>query len=175
QRLVKRMEKKLQEGQGKVLPTGSPGKVGFCDLLKDRIKGSLDIIDPYFCVESINLIDSIVPNCDIKIIGGKKGPTGISPDLDNKLVTFRQKLKSLQYGFLDIKVTVHDRWIVTKDRAWFLGTSLNGIGEKRESHVIELTGSDYQSLRLSFEKWWQVCEQNSQVRQYDFIRKIEWN
>lgn len=52
----------------------------------------------------------------------------------------------------------HDRWIVSEDKFYMLGSSLNGIGKSKISSLVEISPAGAQVLRKYAEELWEEAE-----------------
>jgi arsenate reductase-like glutaredoxin family protein len=104
------------------------------DTISKHIYQYIKIMDPYLSVEWVDFISSLPDNVDVKIITSK-------PDKENDII---QRLKNLHKSnkieiikIFDRNGSLHDRFILTKDQGWQIGTSLNSAS-KKYTNIMQL-------------------------------------
>lgn len=130
-------------------------------LFNSQIKGYVKIWDPYFGIAEVAtyLLAVYDPDTPMKILTGKRSPRQsplqnselaekIAPNLDDAtMAELFAKLKvqapNLRLPDKNLEVRAassvrhHDRFVITDDRCWLFGTSLNSIGDNY-STMVEL-------------------------------------
>jgi hypothetical protein len=137
---------------------------------KSEDSSFLYVWDPYFdATVASDFLGWLPPKTACRILCGRpakmqKGRpleavyNGLFTDARAALAVLRQPPKSRQ---IDCRFRVqpahrylaiyHDRFVITRNAAWVLGASLNGIG-KKESSIVQLLDPD--PLRWLFEDEW---------------------
>ncbi len=102
------------------------------DTISGQIYEYIKIMDPYLSVEWVDFISSLPDNVDVKIITSK--PEN-QKDIIQKFESLRKSNKIEIIKIFDNEGSpkgthLHDRFILTKDRGWQIGTSLNSASKK---------------------------------------------
>jgi hypothetical protein len=123
-----------------------------------RVKGSVRICDPYYGLRSLDSLDHVPKNCDIKFLTAKtnESPTKLHAaikDLQKERPTCEFRLAGAGHG-------IHDRYVLTDDSLLLLGHGLKDIGGK-ESFIVrldkELAPDLLKELGASFDTRWQAA------------------
>jgi len=128
------------------------------------------IQDPYLGEETFDVFEYVPKNAEVHFL------TGISlrerEDLE-RVVLQIQRLKSERRGKFQIAFVgntydeppFHDRFILTRDYAWSIGTSLKQIGKGKETIITQLSKRDKEELiEPAFDRWWNAKEKDLQEK-----------
>jgi len=122
--------------------------ISFHDIMKN-LKGDISICDPYLDKTSLNYLDSISVQNKIYLLSQK-----ITIDGEFNSILLGLRKKGLQ---LDIRKTnkriLHDRYVIDSKNIYFLGTSLNGIGNT-QSFIFKMESEIRNSVELIFQSNW---------------------
>tara|TARA_R110000851_G_C13101390_1_gene568464 strand:+ start:2132 stop:7066 length:4935 start_codon:yes stop_codon:yes gene_type:complete len=121
------------------------------DWIEEQAEDFLIICDPYFSkydLEILKVIKETKAEIDIHILGSENG------DKPNIADEFKKHWKSISEEippYTDITFCwiegvnahpIHDRWIISKNGGLRLGTSFNGLGQKKESEISVITTNE---------------------------------
>lgn len=134
-------------------------------LLRDQISGQVCIWDPYFGEEDLQTYLPFVVdvNMNIRIItdltGDRKAVEGTFEDFAKRCQKAIQDLRNagvrniqMRCRFENNGQPFHDRFILTTNRCWMLGSSLNSIG-KSHSLMVEIEYPEI--IQAEFDALWQ--------------------
>ncbi|MBY0376683.1 hypothetical protein K2P96_01790 [Patescibacteria group bacterium] len=138
------------------IEAGQPrqARLKLSEILKS-LNGVVRICDPFYGVGTLDSLDLISKNCDVKFISQKTNESATS--ISSAIKYFykerpRTELRIAQPGLL-----IHDRYIITKDQIMILGHGVKDIGNK-ESFVIvldrKLVPDLISELIVLFDKEW---------------------
>jgi hypothetical protein len=122
----------------KVIPRGRPllGMSEIEQIVSCNVKGFLKVCDPYISYETLVLLEPTSKDIPIIILTVK-----IHEQEKTKKYLDRMKQQGHNIKIMQIqggtKAAPHDRFILTQNRGWQIGTSLKDIG-KRESTIVEI-------------------------------------
>jgi hypothetical protein len=113
--------------------------------------GTIRFQDPYPWPETLLAVKMIEQGVQVRFLIGKLSDPH----------SFTAMLSSVRKSGRDIQVKIliesngkapfHDRYIISKDNAWTMGTSPNGIG-MRDSSITRL--EDWLEIERRFDEWW---------------------
>jgi hypothetical protein len=125
--------------------------------LKENTNSEIYIIDPYFCIEDLEILKYIYSandNVSIVIVTSEKQQRKQEISLDAIESTYceywRDNISLIQLSKVKLillntepsgNTPIHDRWIISGDVGLHLGTSINSIGNK-------LSGANAESTRV---------------------------
>ncbi|MEA2074980.1 MAG: acylphosphatase [Euryarchaeota archaeon] len=113
------------------------------DTISKHIYGYVEIVDPYLSVDWVDFIFILPDNVDVRIITSKPGDKlGNQKDIIQRLKTLHKNNKIEIIKITDKNggptgTPLHDRFILTKDIGWQIGTSLNSA-YKNYTNIMEL-------------------------------------
>lgn len=148
---------KIEVEEEILLPPGSP-YTGFRKIegLLNEASGYIKIIDPYVDEETLDLFLNAPINIPILLLtaftGGKKK--------GKRFIKLCQKFKAEKPNFEIRKCdpnVIHDRFILTLQKGWSVGTSLKDIG-KRLSAITKLSDSLRTDAEKVFDELWNKSE-----------------
>ena len=110
--------------------------------------GLIKICDPYVDAKTLDPLTAIPKGSEIRLV--------TSNVYDNARVRREIEAYKKEYSILEVRVSqdsLHDRYIILRDRLWLVGQSLNGLG-KKEAFIINL-GEDMRSqMEAVFDRRW---------------------
>jgi len=121
----------------------------------ENADGYVKIIDPYVDEETLDMLENIQKGVPILLLTSFTG----GKDKEKRFIKSCQKFKVEAPGFRIRKCNpnlIHDRFILTKNKGWSVGTSLKDIGEKLS--LIKEISSD---TKAEMEKIYDVIWNNS--------------
>ncbi|MGH7369849.1 MAG: hypothetical protein ACREIN_03070 [Candidatus Methylomirabilaceae bacterium] len=126
---------------------GSRRKVEeFFQSCTDRIR----ICDPYVDAKTLDPLTAIPKGSEIRLLTSKVH--------DRARVRREIEAYGKEYSILEVRVSqdsLHDRYIILKDKLWLVGHSLNGLG-KKEAFIVNL-GKDMRSeMEMVFDRRWAI-------------------
>ena len=127
------------------------GKKLFQEVVLSSVGSSLKICDPYCGARTIDLLSGIGHNCRVMILTQSIETKG----------SFQRELEDFQkeYSGIDIEVrvfsasTLHDRYAISDDNCWSIGSSLKDLGNK-DTIVTKLGDEIRYALEEMFEERW---------------------
>lgn len=147
-RLVLNREIPLIEKTGIVLPPGSPVS-GILELKKilSSTTNYVKICDPWVDQETLVVIRSVPKGVHIKLLTGESGK---SKRFRKACIDFKVERTSYE---MRVGEGLHDRFILTWNRGWLLGSSIKDFG-KKFSAMISLPEKDVASTEKIFDSLW---------------------
>lgn len=136
--------------------------------MKDELEEFVFIVDSYLKKEDLEILKIIMEvnkDVEIDILGSVDGQ---QPNIEEEYKNYWKKISDEMPPFVNITFCwnsedinnkpIHDRWIITKNSGLRLGTSINSLGNKRESeisvmkpneslNILENTVKDYVSKK----------------------------
>ena len=112
-----------------------------------RLSGEISIVDPYFDHDAVSKMERWIHGGinSIKIITGHKG------DLKKSDIT---EFCDVDRAEMRICKKMHDRYVFDKNNFFFLGSSINGIGNRR-SYIFSM-GNHLPYFKKEFDKMWSI-------------------
>lgn len=110
-----------------------------------RCESYVKIQDPYLGEETFQILSRYVPEeLEIKVLTGQSIGRG---EAIEDICTYIERLKSERKGNFEImfigdkqgEAPFHDRFIISKNNCWAIGTSLKQIGRGKDTTVDEIT------------------------------------
>jgi len=123
------------------------------ELIRERAKAFIYIWDPYFNdIAAKDFLYEIPPWVECKILCGFPNKNQL---FINELRTLKSfpwnKIIECKYRVKNNRPIYHDRFLITKDYAWILGSSFNSIGKKAGA-ILQILNAD--RIRWEFEDEW---------------------
>ena len=110
--------------------------------------GLIRICDPYVDAKTLDPLTAVPKGSEIRLL--------TSNVYDSARVWREIEAYNKEYSILGVRVSqdsLHDRYIILKEKLWLVGQSLNGLG-KREAFIINL-GQDMRSqMEAVFDRRW---------------------
>lgn len=128
------------------------GKKLFQEIVIPKIGSTAKICDPYCGTRILDLISGIKQKCKIFLL----------TQVIEKKVTFKRELKDFAKEFQHLKIevrifngkTLHDRYIISDDNCWSIGSSLKDFGNK-DTTITKLEDEVRYAIEEMFDKRWQ--------------------
>jgi hypothetical protein len=128
------------------------GKKLFQEIVTSKIGSTAKICDPYCGLRTLDLIMGIKKECRISLL---------TQTIEQK-EAFRRELKDFAKEFQHLKVevrifegkTLHDRYIISDDDCWSIGSSLKDFGNK-DTIIMKLEDEVRYAIEEMFDKRWQ--------------------
>ena len=118
----------------------------------EESQGFLWVMDTYVDVKTLDLLHEAPKGTSIRLLTCNTG--GV--DKENRFLRACKSLKVERPGFeirkCDSKL-IHDRFILTKDKGWLVGSSLKDIGKKL-TMITEMSAKSLKQMRGHFEEIW---------------------
>jgi len=143
------------------------------------------IQDPYIGEETFYVLQYIPSEIKIELLTGIKIGWG-KEDLDRAQGTCRwiKRFKAERRGKFEIvfigrndtgEPPFHDRFIISKNRCWQVGTSLKQIGRGKDTVIIELSKREKEEIiEPAFERWWNASRKELKSRNLIKLSFQEW-
>ena len=120
-------------------------------MVRSHIGSHLKLCDPYISARTLDFINNIEHKCSVKLL---------TQVIENKS-NFERELKDFEKEYPNIEVevrvysktTLHDRYMLSDDSVWSIGTSLKDLGNK--DTIVSKLGDEVKfALEEMFEKRW---------------------
>jgi hypothetical protein len=120
-----------------------------------KLNGVVKICDPYYGVRTFDSLDGIPKTCVIQFLSAHASDKATK--VSGVLQDFIKENPKFEIRVQPSPVTIHDRYLITKDELFLLGHGLKDIGGK-ESFMIRLEKDMAKDLiedmNASFDKLW---------------------
>lgn len=119
--------------------------------LKDIIsktKGAVKILDPYYGLKTLDMLEKIDHGTDIKFITSKLAPNESAQKFSRELKLFEKEHPHILLACYSNSHELHDRYIITDDTLIILGHGIKDLGG-RESFVLVFKGEIGKDIRSS--------------------------
>lgn len=120
------------------------------DIIKSS-KGVIKIVDPYYGVNSLLMLEKFDFGKSIQLLTGKLGYGEKQTTFSNELRDFKKEHKKIELAVFPHPQEFHDRYILTKHSVIFLGHGIKDIGGK-ESFILIFEGNAGKSIISDLEK-----------------------
>ncbi|MGC8622261.1 MAG: hypothetical protein ACP5U0_10135, partial [Caldisphaera sp.] len=127
------------------------------------------IQDPYLGEETFDLLEYIPQELEIKILtsiklGGGEEPKRIIDYIESFMSQRRGKFQIIFIGDKNTgEAPFHDRFILSKDSGWYVGTSLKQVGKGKETTISEIPkGMKNEMVEPAFDRWYNI--KNSELQ-----------
>jgi hypothetical protein len=128
------------------------GKKLFQEIVMSKIGSKAKICDPYCGTRILDLISGIKQNCSIFLL---------TQTIEQK-ETFKRELNDFGREFLHLRIevrifngkTLHDRYMISDDNCWSVGSSLKDLGNK-DTTITKLEDEVRYAIEEMFDKRWQ--------------------
>ena len=138
------------------------------NILKDifsKCEEYVKIQDPYIDEETFHILQYIPSEIKIKLLTGiKMGWKKEELDRVQRVCRWIERFKAERRGKFDVRFIgrddtgeppFHDRFIISKNRCWQVGTSLKQIGRGKDTVINELSKREKEEIiEPIFERWW---------------------
>lgn len=118
----------------------------------EEAQGFLWVMDTYVDFKTLDLLHEAPKGISIRLLTCNTG----GADKENRFLRACKSLKAERLGFeirkCDSKL-VHDRFILTKNKGWLVGSSLKDIGKKL-TMITEMSPEASKKMRTHFEEIW---------------------
>lgn len=151
-RLVDNKDLPIIEEKGVVLPPGSPF-TGIIELAKvlGSVSEYVKICDPWVDIETLEAFLSIPRGIPIYLLTGESGK---SRKFQNACGTFQAERSLFEVRLVQ---GLHDRFILTKNRGWLLGSSIKDFG-KKFSAFTPLLNKDAMETESIYDDLWRKAQ-----------------
>ena len=131
------------------------GKKLLQEILYNNIGSYVKLCDPYVSARTLDFLSNIDKKCKVSIL---------TQTIENK-GNFERELKDFikEFPLIEIEVKIystsalHDRYLITDDSVWSIGSSLKDLG-KKDTIVSKLGDEIKFALQETFEKRWQESQ-----------------
>lgn len=143
---------------------------------KDYIK----IQDPYVGEETFYIFEYIPKNIKINLLTGIELGRNEDPDMIYQCI---KRLRDERRGSFQIlfmgdsggSPPFHDRFIISRNRCWQIGTSLKQIGKGKDTTVSEISEREKdEMIEPSFDRWWNSRKKELEERNLMKINEDDW-
>lgn len=122
------------------------------------LSGVIRICDPYYGLRSLDVLEMIPRACDTRFLTARTSEKVAR--VHRAISDFKREYSHVEFRLYPRPSELHDRYLIERDCAWFLGQGIKDIGNK-ESFVIRIDtqiGSDLiDTLKSSFDQRWSVA------------------
>ena len=143
------------------------------------------IQDPYIDEETFYILKYIPTEIKIQLLTGIKiGWKERDMDRARRICKWIERLKNERRGKFEIlflgKVDTgdapfHDRFIISKNKCWQIGTSLKQIGRGKDTVINELSKREKEELiEPAFERWWNASPKELKKKNLIKLTFQEW-
>ena len=138
------------------------------------------IQDPYLGEETFDIFEYIPQNIMIKLLTGIETGRNEEPDrIYQRIERLKAERKpNFQVFFIGDSAgspPFHDRFIVSKNRCWQIGTSLKQIGKGKDSTVSEISKLEKdEMIEPAFDRWWNAKKNELANRKIIKMDHNEW-
>jgi hypothetical protein len=139
------------------------------------------IQDPYLGKRTFDFLIDLDKGLKLQVLtsiksGDEEDPKGISERIDQ----FKAERRgNFQIFFIGDRSTgdapFHDRYILSKDSGWQVGTSLKDVGKGKETTILEISRNDKDQLvEPAFDRWWNANNRELESKDKVKIDYHEW-
>jgi hypothetical protein len=122
-----------------------------------NLTGLIKICDPYYGVRSFDVFDAISKTCQVKFLSAHASDKATK--LNGVIRDFQKENPNFEIRIQPPPVSIHDRYLITKDELLLLGHGFKDVGAK-ESFMISLQGNMakdlIRELNTSFDNAWNL-------------------
>jgi len=139
------------------------------------------IQDPYLGEETFDLLRYVDKGLKLKVLtsiksGDEEDSNGISKRIDQFKA---ERGGNFQISFIGDRNTgdapFHDRYILSKDSGWQVGTSLKDVGKGKETTISEISKVNKDELvEPAFDRWWNAKKSELESKNKEKIDYQEW-
>jgi hypothetical protein len=139
------------------------------------------IQDPYLGEETFDLLRYVDKELKLKVLtsiksGDEEDPSGISQRIDQFKA---ERGGNFQISFIGDRNTgdapFHDRYILSKDSGWQVGTSLKDVGKGKETTISEISKVNKDEIvEPAFDRWWNAKKSELELENKEKIDYQEW-
>lgn len=158
---------RAKEGKGNVevfLIEGDKPRTSH-QFLKDvvaKTKGEMKILDPYYGTKSLDMLEKINNEANVKFLTARLGGGENASSLSRELSNFKIEHTNIELRKYPNPSALHDRYIITDDTLILLGHGLKDLGGK-ESFVLVFKNEIGEDIRTALdakfeEKWRQAAD-----------------
>jgi len=137
-------------------------------ILKDifsKCEEYVKIQDPYIDEETFHILQYVPSEIKIKLLTGiKAGWERVDLDRVQRVCKWIERFKAERRGKFEVmfigrndtgEPPFHDRFIISKNRCWQVGTSLKQIGRGKDTVINELSKREKEEIiEPAFDRWW---------------------
>jgi len=120
------------------------------DIIKTS-KGEIKIVDPFYGINSLTMLESLDFGKPIKLLTAKFGDGKKEVKFSHELKDFKKEHKKIEIRVYQNPSELHDRYIITKKSVIFLGHGIKDIGGK-ESFILVFEGKSGKTIISDLEK-----------------------
>lgn len=124
------------------------------DMFAD-LSGEIRVCDPYYGVQSLDVLEMIPDTCDVRFLTGIA--SGKGSKISSAISYFRKQYPHIEIRIYPKPSDLHDRYLIEEDHFWLLGHGIKDVGNK-ESFIVRIK-SDHASdlisdLTSTFDERW---------------------
>ena len=138
------------------------------------------IQDPYIGEETFDILEYIPQRIKIKLITGIETGRNEEPDriyqrIERLKTERKPNFQVFFIGDLAGSPPFHDRFIVSKNRCWQIGTSLKQIGKGKDSTVSEISKREKdEMIEPAFDRWWNAKKKELEEKNLIKVDHNDW-
>jgi len=154
-------------------------------VLKDifsKCQEYVKIQDPYLGEGTFNLLRHVDKELKLQVLTSIKS---VEDEKDLREILQRidqfkaERGGNFQIFFIGDRKTgdapFHDRYILSKDSGWQVGTSLKSVGKSKETTILEISSNDKDQLvEPAFDRWWNANNRELESKDKVKIDYHEW-
>ena len=138
------------------------------------------IQDPYIGEETFDLFEYIPRNIKINLLTGTRIGGGEEPD---RIYQYIERLKAEREATFQVffigdpsgTPPFHDRFIISKNRCWQIGTSLKQIGKGKDTTVSEISKREKdEMIEPAFDRWWNAKKKELEEKNLIKMDHNDW-
>ncbi len=130
-------------------------------LLQDifsKCEDYVKIQDPYLGEETFDVLEYLPKDLEVRFLTGVALGSGEDPDRIRQLIGRAKNERRFQTVFVGAdrrgEAPFHDRFILSANRGWSVGTSLKQLGRGKDSSIAEISKSQKDEiLEPAFDRW----------------------
>jgi hypothetical protein len=139
------------------------------------------IQDPYLGEETFDLLRYVDKGLKLKVLTSiKSGDEEDPKEILQRIDQFKaERGGNFQIFFIGDRKTgdapFHDRYILSKDSGWQVGTSLKDVGKGKETTISEISKVNKDEIvEPAFDRWWNAKKSELQSKKKEKIDYQEW-
>lgn len=120
------------------------------------------IQDPYIGEETFDILEYIPENMKISLLTGIETGRDEEPDrihkrIERLKIQHKGNVQAFFIGDSSKSPPFHDRFIISKNKCWQIGTSLKQIGKAKDSTITEISKLEKdEMIEPAFDHWWEI-------------------
>jgi hypothetical protein len=143
-------------------------------------KEYIKIQDPYIGEETFHILDYIPDNIKISLLTGIEIARNEEPEEIFRCIRrFKNKRKACFQVFFvggpDGTAPFHDRFIISEDKCWQVGTSLKQIGRGKDTTILPISRNEKdEKIEPIFDRWWYAKKKELEGNELTRMNYEQW-